>query len=438
MSQLADTSLIKQYQQQYESLLEGAEPQWLKQRRLLAFDSFIAKGLPNTRVEEWKYTPLRLWEKHNFHYTPNNIKVSQLQELQLFSMLDEQSYDIVMVDGMYYAEHSAHEHLPSDVIITDFADAIQNHSEMMRKYLGQAVFLEKHPFASLCESIAQKGMVLIIPDNIVFDSPIHILFATSKNSQNCVNHLRNLIVVGKNSKVEIIEHYANLNDVVYFNNVVTEIIVEENAKTSHFKLEQEGNQSFHIGGVHVKQMQGSTFNSYAVTLSGHFSRHDIRSRLIEPMAYCELNGLYFTHNTQHVDYHTAILHEAAHCTSSSLYKGILNDRSVAVFNGKVAVQKDAQKTNSSLANHNLLLSDSCEINSKPELEIYNDDVKCAHGATTGHLNQEALFFLQARGIAPHKARRMLIRAFANEIFNQMPSNTVKNYCQRYLEMAAYE
>jgi Fe-S cluster assembly protein SufD len=429
-------SLMQHYQLAHEQLLDRDEPHWLKEYRAFAFNSFTKQGIPSTQRETWKYTPLRLWVKNNFYHSPKTSKITQIHELQLFSMLDARCHEIVLVDGVYQAKLSKHK--SPLMMIMDYAQAIQTHADLIQPHLGQAVNVEDYPFASLCDGLAQKGIVIIIPDNTVIEEPIHILYVCSKNSENCVNHLRNLFIIGKNSKVEIIEHYVDLHDVVYFNNIVTEIIVQENAYLSHYKLEQEGNNSFHIGSVHVKQMQGSTFNSDAVTLSGHFSRHDINTHLSGAQASCQLNGLYFTHTTQHVDYHTLIRHEAPHCTSASLYKGILADRSVSVFNGKVIVSPGAQKTKSEQGNHNLLLSPHCEVNSKPELEIYTDDVKCAHGATTGQLDAQALFFLQSRGIANSKARRMLIRAFANEVFNKMQSETVRSYCQRYLEMAAYE
>ena len=414
MSSIHDNPLIAHYQAQYEKSSATHEPDWLKEYRANAFASFIDQGIPTTQWENWKYTPLRLWAKNNFAHNTKTEKIAQISELQLFSMLDENAHEIVFVDGTYQPQLSAKHIAP--IIITDYAKAIDEHAETIKKYLGQAVKWEEYPFAGLCDAIAHKGMVLIVPDNTVILQPLHILFATSQNSENCANHLRNLIIVGKNSKVTIVEHYVDLNDVVYFNNIVTEIVLEQNAHLSHYLLEQEGNQSFHMSATYIKQLQGSCFNSNAVTLSGHFSRHDMNTYLSESQASCQLNGLYFTHNTQHVDYHTLVKHEAAHCNSASLYKGILADRSVSVYNGKVMVNPGAQKTQAKQGNHNLLLSNHCEANSKPELEIYTDDVRCAHGATTGQLDEDALFFLQARGIANSKARRMLIRAFANEVF----------------------
>ncbi len=438
MSVTRDSTLIDQYQMQYESLLRSPEPDWLKQHRMQAFNSFMQQGLPTTTVENWKYTSLRMWQKQGFYQRPDIDTLASIQEIQLFSMLDEHSHDVVVMDGVYRKELSNVTFLPESVVLCDFAQAVQTHPLLVKQYLAKSFDLSVHPFAALCDALAQKGMVLIIPEDTVINEPIHLLFATSKNSTQCAVHLRNLIILGRNAKAEIIEHYADLHDVAYFNNVVTEVILAENAVLTHYKLEQEGNKAFHIAGVHVQQAQGSVFNSHALTLSGNFSRHDMTTRMVAPFAQCLFNGLYFTHNAQHVDYHTLIQHEAPHCNSTSLYKGILADRSVSVFNGKVVVKSGAQKTLSQQANHNLLLSNHCEANSKPELEIYTDDVKCAHGATTGHLDEDALFFLQARGLALSKARRMLIRAFANEIINNMSSDTVRRYCQSYLEMAAYE
>lgn len=437
MKQLNQTNVVLQYQHQLESVIKHTPYDWLKQHRNTAFDAFMAQGIPSTRTESWKYTPLRLWERKQFFKKNNAAAKREFYEIQLFSMLDENSYDIVFIDGEYYPSLGNHHPCP-EMMLIPFAQALKQYPSEMQEYLGQALQLNQHPFASLCAALAEQGMVIIVPENVQYTKPIHLLFASSQGSEDCATHLRNLIVVGKNSQIEIIEHYVDLNDVAYFNNVVTEAILLPGATLSHYKIEQEGNHSFHIGSLHVKQATGSNFNSHAVTLSGNFSRHDITTNLCEPHASCVLNGLYFPHNTQHVDYHTRVVHAAPNCNSHSLYKGVLAGKSVSVFNGAVLVEKDAQKTSASQANHNLLLSLGCEANSKPELEIYADDVKCAHGATSGQLDLEALFFLQARGITIEKARRMLIRAFANEVFNKMPSTIVRDYCQRYLEMAAYE
>jgi Fe-S cluster assembly protein SufD len=430
--------LFETYQAQYDEMRAQTEPAWLQSKRATAYDAFLTQGIPTTRMETWKYTPLRTWEKNTFHPQALRHNNVDTHEVKLFSMLDENSYDVVFIDGQYHAKLSGIKDAPARIIIIPLAQAIKQYPTEINEHFGQALQLEKQPFASLCASLAQQGMVIIVPDDTHIENPIHLLFATSSKSEMCETQIHNLFIIGKNSKVEIIEHYADLNDVVYFNNVLTEVILGRGAQLSHYKIDQEGNRSFHIGALHVKQYEGSELISNAVTLSGNLSRHDIITKMIEPGALCTLNGLYFPHNKQHVDYHTTITHEAENCSSQSLYKGVLAGQSSSVFNGSVIVKPYAQHTQSNQANHNLLLSPGCEANSKPELEIYADDVRCTHGATTGQLNEDALFFLQSRGIAPDKARRMLIRAFANEVFNLMPSESVRNYCQRYLEMAAYE
>ncbi|MGA2654954.1 MAG: Fe-S cluster assembly protein SufD [Gammaproteobacteria bacterium] len=434
MSELNEISLTQHYQEQHQKLLTNLEPDWLKFYRIKAFEAFMAQGIPTTAIEAWKYTHLRAWHKNKFHKHPTHEEQVELYQLQLFSMLDEDCQEVIVIDGDFQPIAKQNTALQ----IMDYKTALKQHEALLQNYMGQAIQHENHPFASLCDALAQNGVVIFVPENTIIEKPIHVLYVSSKNCANCANHLRNLIVVGKNSSATVIEHYVDLDDVVYFTNSVTEIILEHNASLSHYKIEQEGNKSFHIGSIHSKQNQGSHLCSYAVTLCGNFSRHDFNAHLVGENAQCTMNGLYFTHNQQHVDYHTLVNHDVPQCTSRSLYKGILADKSTTVFNGKVVVKQGAQKTQAMQGNHNLLLTSQCEANSKPELEIYTDDVKCTHGATTGQLDEEALFFLQARGIALSKARRMLIRAFANDIFNQMSANIVREYCQRYLEMAAYE
>ncbi len=223
---LNETSLISHYRLQHQMLLTTGEPDWLKAYRSDAFAEFVEQGIPSTMRETWKYTPLRMWSKNNFYNTPKIETITQLQELQLFSMLDDRCQDIIVVDGIHQPQLST----PSPIKIFDYAQAIKSHAQMIENYLGQAVKHAEHPFASLCDALAQKGVVFIVPDNTIIDNPIHILYVASKNSQDCVNHIRNLFIIGKNSKVEIIEHYVNLADTSYFNNILTEVILEQNAK----------------------------------------------------------------------------------------------------------------------------------------------------------------------------------------------------------------
>jgi Fe-S cluster assembly protein SufD len=310
--------------------------------------------------------------------------------------------------------------------------ALEIHPELIEEHLGRYASDSSNPFVALNTANFEDGLFLHIPRNTIVDEPVSIDFTGVSGH---ATHLRNLIVVDAGSQVRIVERYTGAGR--YFTNAVTEIIVDENATVEHVKLEEESADSFHVATIQVEQSRNSNFKSHNICLGGLLVRNDVNAVL---SSGCEgtLNGLYLTKGRQHVDNHTVLDHAAPHAASHELYKGILDGDSSAVFNGKILVRKDAQKTDAKQTNKNLVLSESAAINTKPELQILADDVRCTHGATVGQLDEEALFYLRARGIGQTDARDLLIYAFARDVIDRIGIPSVREYLEKALfESLAY-
>ncbi|MEO0206817.1 MAG: Fe-S cluster assembly protein SufD [candidate division WOR-3 bacterium] len=334
---------------------------------------------------------------------------------------------IVFINGFYSEEHSKLLPLPEGVRIESLASTLKNDPQFLLKYFGRYVSID-NSFVALNTAMVHDGTVVYVPDNCVLEEPVQILNITASSNQSCVlSQPRNIIVAGKNSQIRIIETYNSLGEEPGFMNVVTEMDVSENAYVELFRIQNENLNSFHISKTQVEQEKGSNFTSYNVTLGGSLVRNDLDTVLDDVNVNANLFGLYILEDTQHVDNHTLIDHAKPHCLSNELYKGVLKDKSRAVFNGKVYVRKDAQKTNAYQSNKNILLSEEATVDTKPQLEIFADDVRCTHGATVGQLDEESVFYLRSRGIDEQNARSILIRAFANDIFEEIKQDALKEH-----------
>lgn len=304
--------------------------------------------------------------------------------------------------------------------------ALQLHPELIEEHLGRYASDASNPFVALNTSSFEDGAFLHIPRNTIVEEPVWIDFTAVPGH---ATHPRNLIVVGAGSQVRIVERYTGAGR--YFTNAVTEIVVGENATVEHVKLEEESSDSFHVATMQVNQARDSNFTTHNICLGGLLVRNDVNA-VLSTGCVGTLNGLYLTKGSQHVDNHTALDHAAPHAASHELYKGILDGSSSAVFNGKIFVRKDAQKTDAKQTNKNLVLSENAVINTKPELQILADDVRCTHGATIGQLDEEALFYLRARGIGQTGARDLLIYAFARDVIDRIGIPSVREYLERAL------
>jgi Fe-S cluster assembly protein SufD len=324
---------------------------------------------------------------------------------------------LVWVNGRFAPEFSAAGELPRGVQVGSLAQAFEGNFERVESHLAQYARFDRQPFVALNTALMTDGAFLYVPRGVVVEDPIHLLFLADSEEQPFTYHPRTLILAEESSQVTVLETFIGSG--AYFTNAVTEIVLGENAVVDHYRSQCESNAAFHVATLQVQQAGDSNFRSHAVSLGGSLVRNDINAVLAGLGVESTLNGLYVARDRQHVDNHTAIDHAQPHCNSHELYKGILDDAATAVFNGKIFVRQDAQKTDAKQTNQNLLLSRDATINTKPQLEIFADDVRCTHGATVGQLDEDAIFYLRSRGIGLEEARSVLTYAFATDILHRI-------------------
>ncbi|TNG01227.1 MAG: Fe-S cluster assembly protein SufD, partial [Gammaproteobacteria bacterium] len=387
--------------------LPGSDLAWLSSSREQALQSFGEQGFPTLRIEDWKYTNIRPIEKRQFKLVQEVDREIDSETLKRYLFNDLPCHLMVFVDGRFSTSLSDVTDLPDGMVIKDLTTALKEHSDLMQTHLGSTTDISSNGFAAMNMAFMSDGALIKIDNNTNVDLPIHLIFIASGKEKEITNQMRILILAGTNSQAKIIENYVSLNDEVYFNNVSTEVKLESNSNIEHYKIQQESLKAFHIAELQVNQNADSTFTSHSVSLGGQLARNDIHSMMNAEGTTCNLNGLYVIGGKQHVDFHTLIDHAKPHGSSNEFYKGILDGRSRAVFNGRVYVHPDAQKSDAQQSNKNLLLSKDAEVDTKPQLEIYADDVKCAHGATVGQLDENMLFYLRSRGIDNDSAHALL-------------------------------
>ncbi len=337
---------------------------------------------------------------------------------------------LVFMNGSYSKELSFAQSLPAGVLIGTLSDALQKNSEIIEAHLSRYASFKQQAFVALNTAFVQEGAFIYLPKGVVLEKPIEIFFI-SQSDKSFVIQPRNLIIAESASQVAIVEHYVGY-DSVYFTNAVTEIFAADSAVIEHVKVQEESEKAYHIFSLGVQQERQSSVTSHSISVGAALSRHNLTSVLNAEGSECVMNGLYLGSGEQHVDHHTVIDHAKPHCVSKELYKGILDDKSRGVFNGKVIVRPHAEKTNSSQSNKNLLLSDEAEIDTEPLLEIFNNDVKCSHGATTGRLDPKQIFYLRSRGISEAFARSVLTYAFASEVIEKLKITSLRDRLQKNL------
>lgn len=410
---------IQHYLSDFDQLHNNAETDWFSEQRQSAMDIFKEAGFPDSRQENWKYTNVRPIAINSFSNLGNkNVSIST-DEIDAVRFQGMDCIELVFINGVYLEEHSRLDDLPEGIVIENMANALSKDSELLAKHLAQYADSNISPFTALNTAFIQHGTYINVPANIVIEKPINILYLSKINASSFATHPRNLIVMGEHSEATVIESYVGLDEADYFTNAVTEVSLSSHSILRHYKIQQESLNAYHIGNLNVMQGKNSLFESHSISLGGSLVRNDIHSQLAAEGAEVVMDGLYMTNNDQHVDNHTRVDHLEPHTHSTENYRGVMNGNSRAVFNGKVVVHPQAQKIEAHQNNANLLLSDDAEIDTKPELEIYADDVKCSHGATVGQLDQDMLFYLRSRAIDEDTARSLLTFAFAEEVINKI-------------------
>ncbi len=409
--------MTSRYIAEYEKIanvLPGQSVDWLKALRTEAFGCFSEQGFPSLRDEDWRYTNISAIEKKLF--SPQlATEVATVDDDFLNNYRLDDAWTIVLVDGCYSPALSSLEGLSDTISVLGMANALEQKPEVLQPYLSKAVSNDKHSFVAFNTAWFSDGLFVHIPASKVVEKPIQLLHVVTQ--AECLASIRNVLVIDEMAEANVIETFVGVDD-AYLTAAVTEVFVGKNASLSLYKMQGEGDKAYHFGGTYVKQARDSRFNHHNFAFGGLLARNDIHIDL-DIASECDLNGLYLGIKRQHIDNHTRINHLQPHATSRELYKGVMNQRARGVFQGLVFVAEDAQKTDSEMNNRNLLLSNDAEVDTKPQLEIYADDVKCAHGVTVGQLDEKSIFYLQSRCLDEETARNMLTFAFANEMVDKV-------------------
>jgi len=417
------------YEQAFASLRASSGPAWLPALRREAMDRFNALGFPTTRNEDWHFTSVTPIAERVFKVTSARTGAATLSPADIAALVigDADWHRLVFVNGRFEPSLSAFAGLPADVRVTTLAEALKESPEFVAEHLGKLAKHDGHSFTALNTAFAQDGVVIHVPASEVVEAPIHIVHVADASAAGAGIHPRLLVVAEPLSQLTIVESYASSGAIAapYLTNAVAEIEVGNGARVSHFKIQRESSDAFHVGTVQVRQGRDSMYHSFSYASGAALSRTNVYTKLAGENAETRLNGLYLIDGTQHADHQTFVEHLAPACASRELYKGILDGNSHGVFNGKVYVDPIAQKTDGKQTNHALLLSDHARVDTKPQLEIFADDVKCTHGATVGRLDEGALFYMKSRGIGAEYARALLTYAFAAEVLETIEVDALR-------------
>ena len=394
-------------------------------------EHFNHLGFPTTRNEEWKYTNISPILSRDFSFASPSFRMSKEEILRQFPFV-KNSIFVVVENGKINPDASEIKNLPAGVEIKNLSEA--KNIPLVQKHFNKYVDVQEDAFAALNTAFANNGVVVLISKNVISENPVYIINISSSQEQAVVSHNRLLVIAEKNSQVRISNLIvSNSTASETFSNSQAEIFLDENASVEFDVLQNENEKSFHINGTHVYQSANSKFSINTVALGGSILRNKLHIKLDGPNCETHMHGLYVASGSQLIDNHTAVYHSQPHCNSNELYKGIVGGKAHGVFNGKIFVEKDAQKTNAYQSNKNILLSNDAVINAKPQLEIFADDVKCTHGATTGQMDDEALFYLRSRGINENNAKAILNLAFANDVLNNISIEAFRNFISSMVE-----
>ncbi len=400
-------------------------PAWLRSLRQQAFARFWELGFPTVHDEDWRFTnvapiastPFTLPEGAS-HVDPNDLQPY---------VLDDTSCRLVFVNGRFAPELSDRKTLPGNIVVDSLASVLQSDGAGVERHLARYEDFNNAAFTALNTAFLEDGAYVSIPRNTVLDKPIYLLYVSVGGPAPQMTHPRNLIVVGEQAQAAIVEDYISLGGGAFFSNVVTELVVGDNGVVEHYLVEREDRQAYNVSTLRIQQGRTANVASHSVLLGGALVRNNVHPVLDGEGGECLINGLFLGAGQQHMDNYMEVEHRAPHCGSRQFYNGILDQRARGVFHGRIIVHKGAQKTDAKQTNRNLLLSDDAQIDTKPQLEIYADDVKCTHGATIGQIDEEALFYLRARGIPEQEARGLLLFAFAHECLDRMKSPAVRDW-----------
>ncbi|MFT5107905.1 MAG: Fe-S cluster assembly protein SufD [Pseudoalteromonas tetraodonis] len=410
--------------EQFEKIAK--DPEWVRVARKAGISQFVELGFPTLQDEDWRFTNVapiaKLPFKPVLESTGEGVTA---QALDRFTFAELAGSRLVFVDGHFAPELSSTVNLPEGVKVKSLAEAIAKDPAQVEPHLFHHARSDASAFTALNTAFFKDGAFIYVPAGQTVPEPIQLLYVSTAKEDGTTAHVRNLIVAESSSQATIVESYVNLSDAAYLTNSVTELVAGDNAVVEHLKLQDESQQAFHIATLAARFGHASNVLTHSIALGAKLSRTNILAHLAGEGLECILNGLYLTRGEQIADHYMIVDHAQPHCASHEYFNGVLADKSKGVFHGRILVRPDAQKTNAKQTNKNLLLSDNATANTKPQLEIYADDVQCTHGATIGQLNEEAIFYLRSRCIGVETARRMLIHSFAGEIIDRVRCESVR-------------
>jgi Fe-S cluster assembly protein SufD len=409
----------------------GRPPSWLYPLRKAGLARFAEMGFPTQREEDWRFTNVTPIAQLPFQPVLDYVAGQVTAEIvAAFPFGGLKTNRLVFVDGHYAPELSTLQPLPSGVQVGRLADALGGPAPLAERYLGRLLRMDDNAFAALNTALFSDGLFLHVPEGVQVMDPVHIVFVGAAPEAGATSMLRNLMIVGAGAGVTVLETHVSVGEGRRLTNVVTEFLVGDEAKVEHVKFQDDSLEAYHVSALHARLGRQSNYVAHSLALGARLSRNNIRAELAGEGLECVLNGLYLTRGEQLADHHMVVEHAQPNGASHEYFNGILDDRSRGVFHGRILVQSIAQKTDAKQTNKNLLLSEDAIANTKPQLEIYADDVKCTHGATIGQMNQEAIFYLRARGLSLATARRMLMHAFAGEIVDRVQHEPVREELDR--------
>jgi Fe-S cluster assembly protein SufD len=404
---------------------------WLRKLREDGFARFCETGFPTTHDEDWRFTSVAAIARTPFSLPGQYAAGLSDSDLKAWRV-EGAAVQLVFVDGEFVRALSAFGALPTGVTVSALKEAIEKRTPPLEAHLGRYLAIERDAFCALNTAFAEDGAFVHVGRAVTLDAPIHLLFVSTVASAPRMIHPRNLLIFEQESQATVIEDYVSMGGGAVLCNTATELIAGENSTVAHYMIERESQDAFNISTLRIQQERSANVASHSLLLGGGLVRNNVHPVLAGEGGECLINGLFVGGGRQHLDNYMHVEHASPHCSSRQFYNGILDGHAHGVFHGRIVVHKDAQKTDAKQTNRNLLLSDDAQIDTKPQLEIYADDVKCTHGATIGQIEENALFYLRSRGIDEVSARRLLLQAFAGECLERMKPGAAHAYAERLI------
>ncbi len=439
MSATIQIASVGNYLESFTTLQQStaSQPQWLRTLREKAFGRFCDVGFPTTKDEDWRFTNVAPIAQQTFALRTESSTQVSVEDLRPF-VISSAACRLVFVNGRYAAKLSDCGGLPVGVEAGSLASAIEKNPNALEAHLGRYLDIQRDAFCSLNTAFLEDGGYVRIGQGTVLDAPIHLLYVSTGSDAPQMVHPRNLVIAERNAQASVVEEHISLGDGLVFANAATEIVAAENSVVSYHMIERENRNAFHVSTLRIQQERNANVRSHSVLIGGALVRNNVHPVLAGEGGECLINGLFLGDDRQHIDNYMMVEHASPHCASHQFYNGILDGHAHGVFHGRILVHKDAQKTDAKQTNRNLLLSDDAQIDTKPQLEIYADDVKCTHGATIGQIEENSLFYLRSRGLDETSAREMLLLAFAGECLIRIEPGPLRKYVERIVHRSLLE